>query len=283
MVARLGGGHRNGRTRCRGRRIVPPFPVSVRPNMTAALKSGADALSAAVQKVLADRRPLSPLANELGTLIVGGSLSPGSALSEKMFGDRRAISRTSFREAIKVLEGKGLIYSRQSVGTIVADRGEWRLLDPDMIAWRIATGSAAAFLLEFMEFRQAVEPAAAETAARRRNKERIAAVRAAVTAMRALEKRDPFGSEFMELDIAFHRSVFRASQNEFFDALGGLLEIPFRIAFVFSTSERFSPLVDLHEELVVQIEKGEPVLARNASAVQLSFSKRDLLKSLRSR
>src|SRR3546814_2226753 len=66
-------------------------------------------VQSAIRNVLASRRRLSPVTDEIGSMIVLGELKEGEALSERMFGIARNISRTSFREAIKVLEGKGLV------------------------------------------------------------------------------------------------------------------------------------------------------------------------------
>jgi DNA-binding FadR family transcriptional regulator len=42
------------------------------------------------------------------------------------------VSRTVAREAIKVLAAKGLVVSRQKVGTRVLPRDQWNLFDPDV-------------------------------------------------------------------------------------------------------------------------------------------------------
>jgi len=45
------------------------------------------------------------------------------------------VSRTSVREAVKVLSAKGLVEARRRVGVRVLSRDDWRLLDPVVLSW----------------------------------------------------------------------------------------------------------------------------------------------------
>jgi DNA-binding FadR family transcriptional regulator len=45
------------------------------------------------------------------------------------------ISRTSLREAMKILSAKGIVETRRKRGTILRQRSDWNLLDPDVIRW----------------------------------------------------------------------------------------------------------------------------------------------------
>src|SRR3546814_196164 len=177
-------------------------------------------VQSAIRNVLASRRRLSPVTDEIGSMIVLGELKEGEALSERMFGIARNISRTSFREAIKVLEGKGLVRARQNTGTFVAPRGDWHLLDPEILAWRIGSGDIENFIRDFFAFRRSIEPAAAEAAASFGDKVAIAEIRRAYERMHDLEATKPFDDEYVDADVRFHQAIFRASGTEFLKARG---------------------------------------------------------------
>jgi DNA-binding FadR family transcriptional regulator len=228
-------------------------------------------VDSAIRDILANRRRLSPLADEIGGMIISGALKEGEPLSERMFGPNRAVSRTSFREAVKVLEGKGLIRARQNTGTLVAPRRNWHLLDPDLLAWRLGAGNIDGFIEDFFAFRQSIEPLAAESAARRRDEASIARIREALTAMHEFEARAPFGLEFVAADVRFHQAVFQASANEFLVAMGHILEVPLQLSFTLHSFLHVGPenRLALHAAVVDAIAAGNPAGAKSASAALL--------------
>lgn len=236
----------------------------------------------AVRSVSSGRPNISPLARELGQQIVAGVLAPGTVLSEKMFGDRRSVSRTSFREAIKVLEGKGLVRARQNTGTLTTARDVWNMLDPEVLAWRIGAGGVSEFIRDFLEFRRSVEPAAAEAAARRGDRALIADIRDAFERMRELESGDPFGDRYVEADVDFHKALFVSSGNEFFSALGRILEIPLYLSFTLHSELNVGPShrSDLHERVLVSIEQGDEAAARSSVTALLFGVEEDVHRVL---
>src|SRR4051812_46793410 len=79
------------------------------------------------------RRPPSlagALTAELVGRIVRGEYAPGSALpAEPALCDAFSVSRTVVREAVKVLQEKGLVQVRRGLGTIVTPPAMWSMLD----------------------------------------------------------------------------------------------------------------------------------------------------------
>ena len=241
-------------------------------------KQQSEVVSSAIRKVLAARRRLSPLAHEIGSMIVTGELPEGQSLSERMFGTARGISRTSFREAIKVLEGKGLVQARQNSGTSVAPREKWHQLDPELLAWRISGGGIERFIRDFFVFRRCIEPPAAEAAAANRDTAAIAVIRRAFTAMKELEAKDPFGEDFVEADLRFHQSILLASGNEFLVAMGQIVGVPLMLSFTLHSKLEVGPSnrLMLHERVVMEIEGGNAAAAYAASLALLSDVERDV-------
>ena len=82
----------------------------------------------------ASRKPRIPgkIAAKIGTKIVSGRLLPGVALDGEIEASEvLRVSRTAYREAIRILIAKGLVQSRPKFGTRVTDAAQWHLLDPD--------------------------------------------------------------------------------------------------------------------------------------------------------
>jgi DNA-binding FadR family transcriptional regulator len=250
--------------------------IEVSPVSRSALEARKQAQSRAsvagiIQSVFASRRHLSPLADEIGARIVSGEFGVGDALSEKMFGAERNVSRTSFREAVKVLVGKGMVRTRQNTGTLVAPRTSWNLLDPDLMVWRLASGDIDRFIQDFFVFRQSIEPLAAESAAQRRDRVAIAEIALALEEMRAEEAVNPFGTSFVAADVHFHKAIFQASANEFLVAMGQILEMPLTLSFSLHSSLQVGPAnrLAMHEEVLAAIAAGNPQGARAASLALL--------------
>src|SRR5260221_13806182 len=107
--------------------------------------------------------------NRLGLAILRGELVTGNSeiCSELLLCRTLQVSRTALREAIKVLASKGLVELRPKVGVRVRPRSEWRLLDPDLLAWQSEAGVDEHFIRNLCEVRLVVETAAAELAATR--------------------------------------------------------------------------------------------------------------------
>src|SRR5436189_2967313 len=79
------------------------------------------------------------IARDLGVLIVSGRYRPGHILDgEVEASEQRRVSRTAYREALRILAAKGLVNSRPRVGTRVSAQEQWQLLDPDVLTWAFA-------------------------------------------------------------------------------------------------------------------------------------------------
>ena len=76
------------------------------------------------------------IARDVGLAIVSGKHRPGHVLEGEVEASLRLrISRTAYREAVRILAAKGLVNSRPRVGTRVSAVEEWHLLDPDVLSW----------------------------------------------------------------------------------------------------------------------------------------------------
>ena len=79
---------------------------------------------------------LGLLTNRIAAAIVGGELAEGLLLPTEEIASRKLdVSRSAYREAMRTLAAKGLLESTPKIGTRIAPRRDWHLLDPDVLAW----------------------------------------------------------------------------------------------------------------------------------------------------
>ncbi|GAA2773236.1 FadR/GntR family transcriptional regulator [Kitasatospora cinereorecta] len=146
--------------------------------------------------------------DKIKTMIVSGELTPGARLpKEADLAARLGLSRNSLREAIKALSLIRILDVRQGDGTYVTS------LEPNLLL------DALAFVvdfhrddtvLEFLEVRRILEPAAAAMAARVMSDEEIAAAAAVLDAL----PEDATLEELIANDLEFHRLIALGSGNQ---------------------------------------------------------------------
>jgi GntR family transcriptional repressor for pyruvate dehydrogenase complex len=135
-----------------------------------------------------------------------GKIAPGAKLpSERELCEEFGVSRLVIREAIARLKGDGYIETRQGAGAQVPAK-------PGRLSFRLpADARLSSKNLRFiMELRLAVEVVAAQLAAKRRTDADLAAMMAALEAMRTAVKDKADGSQ---ADDDFHQAIAGGSKN----------------------------------------------------------------------
>jgi DNA-binding FadR family transcriptional regulator len=157
------------------------------------------------------------IAREIGVNIVSGRYKPGQLLEGEIeASDHLHVSRTVYREALRILVAKGLVASRPKVGTVVSPQSTWHLLDPDVLSWVFESEPEDGFLNDLFELRRMIEPSAAALAAQRRTESDIEEIERALNLM-ADESLATEGGR--EADLAFHSAILRATRNVFLVSL----------------------------------------------------------------
>lgn len=157
------------------------------------------------------------IARDVGLAIVSGRHRPGHVLEGEVEASLRLrISRTAYREAVRILAAKGLVHSRPRVGTRVSAVEDWHLLDPDVLSWAFSAEPEPEVLHGLFELRSIVEPAAAALAATRRKQKHLESMRTALDAM----ARHTLGTEAGRIaDQQFHAALLTATNNPFIVSL----------------------------------------------------------------
>lgn len=204
------------------------------------------------------------IARTIGIAIVSGQHQPGDVLNNEIdASERLQVSRSAYREAIRILAAKGLVESRPKTGTRVSPRSRWSLLDPDILAWFFAAEPSESFLRELYELRMIVEPAAAALAAARRDDGQLERMRAALVVM----QHETLATEAGQAaDRDFHNTVMEATDNAPLFALSSSIGAAVRWTTIFKQRGGELPRDPMPEHWKVfdAIAAGRPDQAREA-------------------
>ncbi|MES2435161.1 MAG: FadR/GntR family transcriptional regulator [Pseudomonadota bacterium] len=225
------------------------------------------------------RRPrvMPDVVRALAGDILSGRFAPGAMLPrEPDLCAEYGVSRTVIREALKMLDAKGLIVTRSRVGTQVADPDLWNILDPQIIEWHPPGALDQRLFDAILETRTGIEPLVAELAATRATLTEVAAIEAAWQGMKGA------GADielFTRFDIEFHRILYAASHNPVYRQIGSLIDAA--LNFTITATATLSPderaeAIRVHHELVEALRLRDPRAARQAADNIVNLAARDL-------
>ncbi|PSJ40677.1 FadR/GntR family transcriptional regulator [Allosphingosinicella deserti] len=206
------------------------------------------------------------VARDLGILIVSGRYKPGDLLDGEIeASDRLNVSRTAYREAVRILAAKGLVEVRPKIGTRISPREKWHLLDPDVLSWIFKYEPDEDLLESLFELRKIVEPAAAELAAKRRSADQVERMREALETM----AEHTLASEIGRVaDQDFHTALLEATANPFLVSLTS--SVAAAVAWTTIFKQRRQPLqrdpIPDHRRVYEAIADADPSAARQAMA-----------------
>ena len=214
---------------------------------------------------------------KIKSMITSGELGPGDRLpKEGDLAQRLGLSRNSLREAVKALSIIRVLDVRQGDGTYVTSLAPQLLLD--------TLGFVVDFhqddtVLEFLEVRRILEPAATALAARRMNAEDVAKLQAVL---------DGLGDTLdvkalVANDLEFHRLVAVGSGNTVLCSLLEGLSGPTTRARIWRGVTQEGAVArtrEQHQAIVDAIASGQPDLARSWATVHVAGVEEWLRKAL---
>jgi DNA-binding FadR family transcriptional regulator len=183
------------------------------------------------------------------------------------------VSRSILREAVKVLENKGMVQVRPRSGTRARPRIDWNQLDPDILGWQSEWKPDPRFLRDLCEVRLALEPIASGFAALRADQEEIALIRQCLgRRLQILAAQDLEGA--IDADLRYHTAVIAASHNPLFQQLNTTIHDPYRVALSYTLLLPASVALELEEyrKLTEAIEQRNPLAARRAAEEIVGFA-----------
>lgn len=216
------------------------------------------------------------LARQMGIAILSGEFAPGEAfVGEIEQSEALGVSRTAYREAMRILTAKGLLESRPKAGTHVTARRRWNLLDPDMLEWMFSGTPDERFIGDLFELRGIIEPAAAALAAVRHDEADLARMDAGLDGMR---KYGLATAEGQAADQEFHTALLDAARNEALTSLATSVAAAVRWTTRFKQARDKHPRNPLpeHEAVRAMIATGDPNRAEAAMRRLLQLALADM-------
>lgn len=171
------------------------------------------------------------LTHTLGLAIVRGDFETALP-SEAEICEHYGVSRSSTREAVKMLSAKGLIRSRPKQGIRIQPERNWNMFDTDVLKWTLVSKPTMGLLREFFEMRIVTDPQAASLAAIHADESNIAKLEAALQRVRDA---DAGLDDSLEADIAFFTSLFESTGNRFFVQLIEFVSTALRVTVRYSS------------------------------------------------
>jgi GntR family transcriptional repressor for pyruvate dehydrogenase complex len=199
------------------------------------------------------------LANELRERILTGEFAEGTGLpAERDLVTQTRMSRTTVREALRILEVQGLIRIKagRTGGAFVQQPGEEAMASTVNLLIRGRQIRLAALL----ETREAIEPFCAQLAATNRTEEELEILDAA---NRAISDDAGDLAQFLRANVDWHVAVARASHNEL---LSGLMAALSRAIYAATEGEKFVDVEVRHTTIRAHATITAAIRAKDADA-----------------
>ena len=197
---------------------------------------------------------------ELERTILEEFPEPGTRLpKEAELADRFRVSRIVIREAMKILEERGVVEVRAGRGTMTVAPTPERVKASLFRLFRDQPVPTLSEMERMMELREVLEETVAGLAAVRATPEDLQRISSALTDMASTDRTV---EETIEADLRFHLAVAEAAHNRFFE----MVIDPLTQVFVqqIKLTDSYTVGVDLHRHVFDKIAKGDPVGARQA-------------------
>jgi len=207
---------------------------------------------------------------KLRNMIQSGELPPGSRLpSENQLTVQMGLSRSGVREAVKILQSARVLEVRRGDGTFVTSLAPGLLLEGVGFAVELLQGET---LLEVMEVRRLLEPAATSVAALRITDDQLAEL---ALVLQQMQERADDADGLMQADIAFHRLVTSSTGNEtlvsLLDGLSGRT-VRARVWRGIVEGNVTQTTIDEHRAILDALAARDPALAGAAALVHVNTS-----------
>lgn len=196
---------------------------------------------------------------KLADMIRRRLLGPDDRLSERALAARLGMSRTPVREALRRLEGEGML-RRRTDGMLVVPR-----LDVEE-------------MLEVLQVRRMLEPEAAAAAAGRVPAAEIARLR--VRVQRLAEQAAPDEAERLAIDLDLHEAIGRHCGNRVLAEVIADLRRRMLFFVVRRVPQRVAAVCGEHLEILDALETGDASAAHDAMERHVNATRSGLLGAL---
>lgn len=203
------------------------------------------------------------IAEEIQDLIAGGVLKPGEHIVETAIGREFNVSRASVREAFRILEAYGFVYSTPRRGVTVAD---------------ISVQEAE----QTFVIRADLESLATYFAVKKQDPSVLRELKAIYAEMETAAAREDIRA-YRELNQRFHEVYYSGSGNRLFAGMvQNFIKQTRRYQVeLFHTDDRLSRSLESHHSLIQFFESNQPEKARSYRKKTLLRNSKILLKKIK--
>ena len=218
------------------------------------------------------RKAYEQVADQLLAMITAGELSPGDRLpSEAELARDFGVSRTTVREALRILATRSLIHTRKGMagGHFIVHPSVDGLTDFLVAHYGLLTALNTVTLENLLEAREALEAPAAALASLRRDAEDLRRLRAAVPDnISELSTEQAF-----EHNRDFHYHVLAATKNPLIVVAGRPIYLVLQASAVRRqpAAEVVQAIAEQHVQITDAIEAADPARARRSMEDHLSY------------
>ena len=217
---------------------------------------------------------------QIESMILEGLLKPGERLpAERDLAEKLNVSRPSLREAIVILESRGMLEAKRGGGTFIRDIAGAAITDPlvDLLQSRPET------TFDVLELRHALEEVAAYQAARRATDSDRKIIEQRYSELESVYSADSLDpSQEALADMEFHLSIADASHNlALVHVMRGLMSvlknsISFNLNRIRESGDNHTAVQAQHRALFEAVITGDAEAARDAARQHLSFVRETL-------
>ncbi|MGL5315991.1 MAG: FadR/GntR family transcriptional regulator [Peptostreptococcaceae bacterium] len=177
--------------------------------------------------------------------ILSGEIKKGDKLpSERELSDQMGVSRTSIREAIRVLETMGLIESKQGEGNFICSNVEKSLIEPLSIMFKLNEGTWD----HILELREVLELQTAKIAAEKATDEEVRELGELIQRMDEEIEGERREKVLVAIDQKFHNKIASISKNYLIEN------------FFMTSSKLFEEFIEDAREKIIEVHNDENVL-----------------------
>ncbi|WP_368654866.1 FadR/GntR family transcriptional regulator [Ornithinibacillus sp. 4-3] len=220
-------------------------------------------------------RMYEKIVRQVVELIKEGELKPGDRLpAERQLAITLGCSRTSLREACRVLESEGLIISKPGGGRFIQHIDQHLAPNYEFDTVNLIKKTA---ILHFLEVREVLEPKIVELACERATKEDLEKMEAILQQM---EESLKYPNMLINEDHNFHLTLAEATQNFVFVSLmkSNLNMINQTRKQILGSHKRYEEALREHQLIFEMIKEGNSSGAVHAITDHLQTLRAELLK-----
>ena len=182
------------------------------------------------------------------------------------------VSRTTVREAIKILISKNILYIKRGSGTYVANK---EAIDKDPLGLQFLYTDKLKLIYDLLEIRFLIEPSLAFSAANNATQEEILELEKQCKKVEDLILND---DNHMEEDINFHKIIAKCTKNKVVENLIPIINSSIYSLCDITNRNLKNETIDLHREIVDSIKKRDANGARYAMQTHLYYNRKSIIE-----